>query len=109
MREEADSEQNRAVGLTPEPTSLMPWRVVSVAPMPGYRLLVCFVDGLSGAVDLSALVASPDAGVFTGLRDADLFDKVHVAFGAVTWPGDIDLAPDAMYEAIRRFGEWRPE
>jgi hypothetical protein len=26
--------------------------------------------------------------------------------GAVTWPGDIDLAPDAMYREIKRSGEW---
>ena len=24
----------------------------------------------------------------------------------VSWPGEVDLAPDAMYEAIRRDGEW---
>jgi hypothetical protein len=26
--------------------------------------------------------------------------------GAVAWPGDIDLAPDAMYEEIKAKGEW---
>lgn len=27
--------------------------------------------------------------------------------GVVTWPGEIDLAPDAMYAAIAATGEWR--
>jgi hypothetical protein len=29
-----------------------------------------------------------------------------VVLGAVTWPGEIDIAPDAMYQALRRDGEW---
>jgi hypothetical protein len=24
----------------------------------------------------------------------------------VTWPGELDLAPDAMHEAIKQQGEW---
>lgn len=24
----------------------------------------------------------------------------------VTWPGELDLAPDAMYEHIKASGEW---
>ena len=107
MRSETEPKEDRSVAVTPEPTSSMPWRVVSVEPLPGHRLNVRFVDGLCGSGDLSGLVASPDAGVFAQLRDATLFDKVHVALGAVTWPGEIDLAPDAMHEALRRFGEWR--
>jgi hypothetical protein len=27
-------------------------------------------------------------------------------YGAVTWPGEIDLAPDAMYEEIKQNGTW---
>jgi hypothetical protein len=27
-------------------------------------------------------------------------------YGAVTWPGEIDLAPDAMYAAIAAEGKW---
>jgi hypothetical protein len=29
-----------------------------------------------------------------------------VTHGAVTWPGEIDLAPDAMYAEIKRGGHW---
>lgn len=86
----------------------MPWRVRTVAPLPEYRLSVEFMDGLKGTVDLRDLVTSPQAGVFAALRDRAQFDQVHVEYGAVTWPGEIDLAPDAMYEAIRAHGEWRP-
>jgi hypothetical protein len=26
--------------------------------------------------------------------------------GAVSWPGDLDLAPDAMHAAIKEHGTW---
>ncbi len=106
MRNETTTQEDRTPGLIPTPISSMPWRVSSVAPMPGYRTRVQFVDGLTGVVDLAALVASANAGVFSNLRDVGLFDQVYVEYGAVTWPGEIDLAPDAMHAAIRQTGEW---
>lgn len=75
--------------------------------MPGDRLFVRFVDGLTGIVDLTALIASPQAGVFARLRDRALFEQVRVEMGAVVWPGDLDLAPDAMHAAIKEHGEWQ--
>jgi hypothetical protein len=78
-----------------------------VIPLPGYRLAVTFVDGTAGTVDLSARVLSPKAGVFAALQDQHLFAQVFVAYGAVTWPGEIDLAPDAMHREIAANGEWR--
>jgi hypothetical protein len=74
--------------------------------LPEYRLSVEFMDGLKGIVDLHALITSPQAGVFARLRDRVLFEQVHLAYGAVTWPGEIDLAPDAMYDEIKRNGRW---
>jgi hypothetical protein len=32
-----------------------------------------------------------------------------VEYGAVTWPGEIDLAPDAMYAEFKKNGEWKLE
>jgi hypothetical protein len=40
------------------------------------------------------------------LLDPEIFNRVHVEGGAVTWPGNVDLAPDAMYQAIKAHGEW---
>jgi hypothetical protein len=81
--------------------------VREVTALPDDRLFVRFVDGLTGIVDLSALIASPNAGVFARLRDRALFDLVHVEMGAVVWPGELDLAPDAMHAAIKKHGEWK--
>jgi hypothetical protein len=95
---------------TDSPTPLirpsMPWRVASVEALTGFRLHVRFLDGVEGMVDMSALVRSADAGVFAALADPAVFRQAHVLHGAVTWLGDLDLAPDAMHRAITASGEW---
>ena len=55
---------------------------------------------------MAAFVHSPKAGVFSTLADPAIFSQVFVAHGAVTWPGEIDLAPDAMYAEIKKRGVW---
>ncbi|MDE3046499.1 MAG: DUF2442 domain-containing protein [Verrucomicrobiota bacterium] len=84
----------------------MPWRVTHVKPLADYRLDVTFVDGTQGEVDISKLILSSEAGVFEVLRDINLFNQVYIEHGAVTWPGEIDLAPDAMYKEIKKHGKW---
>jgi hypothetical protein len=75
------------------------------------RLRVEFVDGTVGDADLAAFLASPKVAgtVFEPLRDSAVFAQVRVELGAVIWPNGADLAPDAMYDAIRERGSWAPE
>ena len=84
----------------------MPWRVVEVAPFENYRFSVRFIDGMTGTVDMSKLIASPHAGVFAALADPAYFAQVFVEEGVVTWPGELDLAPDAMHTEIQKHGKW---
>jgi hypothetical protein len=81
----------------------MHWTVVSVEPKPPLALAVRFLDGTEGTVRFEA---SHLSGVFEALKDPELFSQARVEGGVVTWPGDIDLAPDAMYREIHRTGEW---
>jgi hypothetical protein len=83
-----------------------PWRVTVVEALPGFKLRVAFADGLTGMVDMSGLVHSPKAGVFAALADPFLFAQVKLDYGAVAWPGELDLAPDAMHSAIQEHGVW---
>lgn len=106
MHSQTAAQEDRPAEVIPPVRPSAPWRVRTVAALPEYRLSVGFVDGLTGIVDLRGLVTSPDAGVFAGLRDRALFDQVRVEYGAVTWPGKIDLAPDAMHAEIQRNGQW---
>jgi hypothetical protein len=80
--------------------------VAAVTALPGWRLRVRFNDGLEGEVDMDREVHSPDAGVFAELADPERFAAVQVEFGVVTWPGEIDLAPDAMHAEIKANGRW---
>jgi hypothetical protein len=106
MRSESNTNEDSPVGLVDEIAPKSPWRVTMVQALPEFRLKVAFADGLTGTVDLSRLVQSPQAGVFAALRDPSIFAQVRLEYGAVTWPGELDLAPDAMHAAILANGEW---
>ena len=47
-----------------------------------------------------------EGSVFEPLRDPVIFVQAQVVLGAVQWPNGADLAPDAMYDAIRERGVW---
>jgi len=103
MCAQAAPEQDRSVAVV---TPRSPWRVAAVEALPAFRLKVLFLDGTEGVVDMSARVRAADAGVFAALADPARFAEVFVEYGAVTWPGEIDLAPDAMHRAIQATGQW---
>jgi hypothetical protein len=81
----------------------MEWDVIEVKTVAPLALSVQFADGTVGTVkfELSHLT-----GVFAALKDPVLFQQAHIDGGAVAWPGDLDLAPDAMYQAIKSHGQW---
>ena len=83
-----------------------PWRIKKVKSLPDYTLEVQFIDGTLGTIFMKKLIFSPKAGVFAALKDPAIFNQVHIEYGATTWPGEIDLAPDAMYEEIKKKGIW---
>lgn len=80
---------------------MIPWHVTAAKPLPGYRLDVTFADGLSGVVDLSDV---PHTGVFAPWADPDYFAQARVdeEMGTVVWPNGADVAPDAMYDDVKR-------
>src|ERR1700722_10324883 len=84
----------------------MHWDVVEVKPEPGYSLFVRFKDGLSGRVQLRREELT---GALAPLLDAQIFEQVFIDCGAVAWPGDIDLAPDAMYAQVGSEGHVHTE
>lgn len=64
---------------------------------------VKFADGTAGRVKI---LPAHLHGVFATLSDPKIFEQMQVTEGFVSWPGSIDLAPDAMYGAISQNGEW---
>ncbi|MEY3611351.1 MAG: hypothetical protein RJB14_1073 [Pseudomonadota bacterium] len=81
----------------------MDWDVVDVKPVAPWVLKVQFADGTVGRVQFES---SHLTGVFAALKDPLVFQQAYIEGGAVTWPGELDLAPDAMYQAIKSQGEW---
>jgi hypothetical protein len=80
----------------------MYWDVVEVIPEKDYRLFVRFKDGLAGNVGLRL---EEMTGALAPLADPEFFRQVFIDCDAVAWPGEIDLAPDAMYaDVARQFG-----
>jgi len=71
-------------------------------------LHVTFADGTAGEVDMCPFLrrGKVDGTIFEALRDPSFFAQARVVLGAVEWPNGADLAPDAMYDAIRKNGRW---
>lgn len=80
----------------------MKYDVIDVQVEMPTALQVRFADGTAGLVRFEP---SHLTGVFEALKDPTVFVQARVEAGAVTWPGDLDLAPDAMYAEIKAHGE----
>lgn len=81
----------------------MYWDVVFVEPVNHLELAVRFLDGLEGTITIKSSYLT---GVFESLKDTEYFNQVYVDHGVVMWPGELDLAPDAMYKEIKSKGVW---
>jgi hypothetical protein len=88
--------ENRTIGVRQK---RMYWDVIEVLPRPDYCLFVRFKNGLQGLVQLRREQLT---GALEPLRDERFFEQVFIDGGAVAWPGEIDLAPDAMYAEVSR-------
>lgn len=81
------------------------WSITHFKVLPEYKISVTFTDDTSGIADLSPrLSQGPLGDGFDALCDKQVFSAVYLEHGALTWPGDIDLAPDAMHERIKASG-----
>jgi hypothetical protein len=70
-------------------------KIIEAKALPAYQLKLVYYNGESGVVDLSSFVGR---GVFSAWEDPKVFNSVRVTNeGAVEWPGEIDLCPDALY------------
>jgi len=73
-------------------------RITSFKVLDNYRIWLRFDDGVEGVADLSGLVGK---GVFAAWRDYEFFRRAYVAdYGSLTWPGELDLCPDALWLQI---------
>ena len=70
-------------------------RITEAKPIERFRVSLRFDDGTSGTVDLSHLAGR---GVFSAWLQDGVFEQLLIGpIGALKWPGDLDLCPDALY------------
>lgn len=81
----------------------MYWDVIEVKVIQNLSLYVRFTDGTEGKV---RFMPQHLTGVFEPLKNPPFFNRVFIDNGVVAWPNAVDLAPDAMYQAIKQRGEW---
>ncbi len=108
MRGDEEPKARSTSGVNAPRDSVAPWRVVSASELPGMRIRVSFVDGTQGEVHLAPFIRSPRVvgTLFEVFQDSTQFAQVRVVNGVLCWPNGADLAPDAMYDAIRATGTW---
>jgi hypothetical protein len=78
----------------------MYYDLVSVKYKYAYILEVSFVDGTTGDVNLEEYAKK--GGVFSAFADKEFFKKVfiHPELKVLTWPDDLDIAPEKIYSMV---------
>ena len=69
--------------------------VVKVVVKAKYVLELEFENGERRLFDMSSLI---DKKPFNRLKASNAFYGAHVDYGTVVWPGEIDIAPETLYE-----------
>ncbi len=69
--------------------------VVKVDVGADYTLLLVFENGEKRVFDMRPFM---DKKPFVKIKDAPLFAQARVGYGTVLWPGNIDIAPETLYD-----------
>ena len=82
----------------------MPYSVVAARLVRDRVLSIDFADGSTKTVDLAPWLDGP---VFERIAtDLDEFNKFFVEDGTVCWPGNIDIAPERLYDPDSTIFDW---
>jgi len=69
--------------------------VISVQATADYILLLEFENGERRVFDMAPFM---DKRPFIRLKNSPIFTKAMVDYGTVVWPGNIDIAPETLYD-----------
>lgn len=72
--------------------------VVRVKPQKGNKLLIVFENHEKRLFDVTPYLKKKP---FTKLKNSALFMKAMVAYGTVVWPGNIDIAPETLWDCSK--------
>jgi len=69
--------------------------VNAVEAVSDFGLILTFNNGERRRFDMRPYLHYP---VFRRLENPGYFSLARIDYGTVTWPGDIDIAPETLYE-----------
>ena len=81
--------------------------VIKVVVCSDYRLRLVFENGEERIFDMSPYM---DKKPFDRLKDPPVFGCARIDYGTVVWPGNIDIAPETLYDKslpLKQHGETR--
>lgn len=69
-------------------------RIKEVKPLPDFLLNLTFSNGVSKTFDMKPYLTK---GIFTELKQPEIFNTAKVSFGTVVWSNGLDLCPDTLF------------
>ena len=69
--------------------------VCEVEAYPDFNLCLHFNNGEKRKFDMKPYLQYP---VFSRLGNKAFFSLARVEYGTVTWPGEVDIAPETLYD-----------
>jgi len=69
--------------------------VVTVKAQSDYTLVLEFENGERRLFDMTSII---DKKPFERLKESNAFLAARVDYGTVVWPGNIDIAPETLYD-----------
>jgi Protein of unknown function (DUF2442) len=69
--------------------------VIRVIPKEDFSLELWFNSGAHRRFDARPYL---NKGVFVRLQDPTMFKQAYVALDTVCWPGNLDIAPETLYD-----------
>lgn len=68
--------------------------VKSVQALKDYTLAITFKNDETKVFDVKPYL---DTGIFSELKDENLFNSVHVSFDSIEWCNGADICPEVLY------------
>jgi hypothetical protein len=72
-------------------------KIISVKPLPDFKLQIAFDDGVSGRIDLKEYVRY---GIFSVLQNEDSFKNAYTNGYSIAWSEDLEIDALAVYAEI---------
>ena len=69
-------------------------RIKEVYPLEDYQLSLVFNNGEQKIFDVKPYL---NKGIFSELKNPELFKSVRPFLGSIIWDNEIDLCPDTLY------------